>query len=427
MQQARKLGFWESGQALLHDDAAGAGTIFMAAYIHGKVDHVLLRESLHLMFQRHPLLRATLHRTHEGYFFNLSADFHSIPIHFIHRDGEHHWLNIGQRDLSTQFPTHEYLWRAALVYSKDEQNELILSFHHSIIDGLSCVNFVDELLRFYADLELQNFIQLKTLPLMPPVEELLAFHPTNETIENEISLLAKPGVTKLDYQTFVPLEKREARNCVETITKERLRKIKESCHANRVNVNSLLYAALLLAQQQVIGKPIQTILTTPINLRGFCEPKIDDKPMGVFISYIRDLSSEVDEKSSLWEVARNYQERLHVLIPKAAFLPAKFEMGDLPRLTPLFDLKEARERRCFPTSTCVTNKGQFDFPEIYGTLKLEAYFVTSSPKLGHIQIHLSVASILERMFLCFTYCHPLVETEYIQEVIKRFLTNLPNL
>lgn len=425
MDQARKLGFWETGQALLHDDAHGAGTIFVATYLRGKVDHVLLRESLHLMFQKHPLLRSTIHRTHKGYFFNLGADFHNIPIHFIHRDGEHHWLDIGERELSVQFPTHEYLWRAALIYSKGEQNELILSFHHSIIDGLSCVNFVDELLRFYADLELQTFKNLKPLLLMPAVEHLLAYHPTKESIEQEIRDLDKPEVVKLNYQTIVPLEKRVTKNRVEVILKERLRKIKESCRANCVNVNSLLNAALLLAQEQVLGKPLQTLITTPINLRSFCEPKIDDRPMGVFISYVTDFSGEINDNSSLWQLAQNYQERISALIPRVAFLPEEFEMEDLGKLVPVFDIKGLKERKAFPSSTCVTNKGIFDFPEIYGTLKLEAFFVTSSPQLAHIQVHLSVASILERMFLCFSYCYPLVHSEYIEEVADRFLKILP--
>jgi NRPS condensation-like uncharacterized protein len=424
--EGRKLGFWETGAALLHDQAHGAGTIFSSTTIQGKIDPALLQEALLLMFQRHPLLRATLARETSGFFFVLNGDFASIPIRSIPREGEEHWLLVGEQELLHRFPTQKYLWRATLLFS-DERNELILSFHHSIIDGFSCVHFINELLRLYAELDLQTFVKIEPLPLLAPVEQLLAFHSTKGVLTQEVASLNQSNLTSLDYQTFVPFEQRMTKSQIATLSPKTLLQIKQSCRERGVNVNSLLYATLLLSQRKELGATLRTIVSTPVNLRHFCKPQVTDEPLGVFLSYIRDFSDPVEEKTSVWQLATSYEKRLKTSIPKLAFLPPDFQIEDLAELSPIFDVAALQEKKAFLSACCVTNKGRFDFPDLYGALKLEAFFVTSSRQAGHTKINLSVTSVLDRMFLCFSYCHPLVEEKHVQAVASACLTLLETL
>lgn len=420
MDQGRKLGFWETGTALFHDDAAGAGIILIATYINGKIDHALLKQALHLLFQRHPLLRATIHRTKAGYFFKLNADFHAVPVRFINRDGEQRWLEVGEKELNVLFPTHEYLWRAALISSKDGQNELILSFHHAIIDGYSCVHFIDELLRLYIELDMQTFMRIEPLPLLEPIEKLVTFHPTKESIADEVAKTTRSGLTELAYQTYAPVGKRTTKNHVAIIPPEELQGLKERCHQNQASINSVLYAALLLAQQRVLGKTLDTVVSSPVNLRDYCEPAIDDDQIGLFVSWINELTGEITANTSIWELARNYQLSHAHAIPKLAFLPENVKNEELEIYCPIFNLESLHHRRAFAAACSLTNMGQFDFPAIYGSLKLEGFFVTMSRQAGHVQINLSATSILQRLYLCFSYPHPLVHTDYIEEVAKQF-------
>ncbi len=425
--EGRKLGFWETGAALLHEEASGAGTLFASAHIRGKIDPALLKEALYLLFERHPLLRATIQEEGEELYFRLNADFASIPVLFLPRRGQEHFLTLGEEEMGQRFPTKKYLWKVTLL-SEGETNELLLLFHHSIIDGFSCVHFIDELLRLYTELDLQTFGQIEPLPLLPSVEQLLAVHPSKEAIAREMTALLRRAGGSIDYQTFAPFAERKTKNQIAVLPLETLQKIKTSCSQRKLNVNSLLYASLLLSLRKFLGKSLDPLVITPINLRHFCEPKLTEEPLGGFISYVSDCLGPVEENTQLWQLAERYEKRLHEQIPKLAFLPAQFQKGELARIAPLFfDIAALKDKRAFTSACCVTNKGHFAFPDLYGALKLEAFFVTSSRVAGQTMINLSVTSVLDRMFLCFSYCHPLACKDSVEAIAKECLTLLSRL
>lgn len=408
----RLLGFWETGSHFLHDRGEGTGTLCLMARISGKIDHALLREALYLLYERHPLLRATIHSTQDAVFFNLSADFNAIQLHFITLKGEDHWIEYAEEELGRPFSSHEYLWRVTLL-TKGEYNELLISFHHAIADGISCIRFVDEFLRIYTELQMCSFIKITPLPFLDCIENLVSFKSNPQELQSEIAKINSGGLTTLSYQTFKPLKERSTKTHLLELDKNQLISLRQKCHAQHVTVNSLLYAALLLAEQQLLGQTLSVRVATPIQLRTYCTPPIDEEHFGCFLSYIEDVLWNINSQTTIWDLSRTYEQQLVHLIPKTAFLPAQFA----PKLSPYFSLPTKEE---FYAAACVTDKGFFRFPEVYGSLKLEALYITSSCRAGGIMMSLSATSVLDKMFLAFSYPHPLISASFAEELINRF-------
>lgn len=60
--------------------------------------------------------------------------------------------------------------------------------------------------------------------------------------------------------------------------------------------------------------------------------------------------------------------------------------------------------------------GSINFSKHYGSLELESYY-TSSRQAGDIIINLSITSLLEQTFLCFTYTDPLTHPHGLSNLL----------
>lgn len=418
--ERRKLGFWETGTALQHDQAAGTGILFFLAKIKGNVDRALLREALMLLYQKYPLLRATIQKEEGQFFFILNALFEEIPFEEIERKGEEHWHEIVEKH-KTCFPTQRYLWRCVLLDDDKEKAELLFFFHHAIIDGYACVNFLDELLRKYAELEIGAPFEAVQLELLPSIEKLLKEHPNPESIKKTVKELADRPKTAFSYQTLVPIEERTTKHQIVSLESHILKELSILCHKRGLNVNSLLYSALILALQKVEGKIIDILIPTPVNLRKYCSAFSLEEYLESMISYVCDHFEKIEENTDLWSFAETYQKKLTLLIPKAAFLPIEFTLGEIGELNSYLDVRNINKEAFFRFPLTITNEGRFDLPDIYGSLKLEAFYVSSFLQSGTVMINLSVTSVLGRMFLCFSYPHPLISDQYISKISESML------
>lgn len=424
--EKRKLGFWETGTALLHDHAGGTGILFALANIKGNVDPALLREALYLMHQKHPLLRATIQKDGNRPFFELNAPFEEIPFQQINRKGEKHWQEIAESNMKTLFPSNRHLWRIVLLIDDGEQAELLFFFHHAIMDGQACIRFLDELLRRYVELEIIAPFEIVPLELLPPVENYLDKHPSPHSIKETLKQIMEKPRTNFQYQKFVPIGERTTKVQVIPLESNFLKHLTGLCHRRGLNVNSLLYSAMMLAVQRLEGKKLDILLPTPINLRKFCAPYSLEDYFGSLISYICDHFEGIGSNFDVWSLAKIYQEKLTNLIPKTAFLPMDFTLDEIGELNHYLDLRNIGKENFFRFPLTITNEGKFELPDIYGSLKLDAFYVAHSLESGATMINLSVTSVLGKMFFCFCYPYPLVDDEYPLKLSRTMLDLLKN-
>ncbi|WP_293068008.1 hypothetical protein [Okeania sp. SIO2B3] len=79
-------------------------------------------------------------------------------------------------------------------------NEIIATFHHDITDGLSCMNFIDELLFYYQKIAAGEKIPNEiVLPFFSPIEQTLdrSFVDVNFRQKLESKNVKEPPVPKL--------------------------------------------------------------------------------------------------------------------------------------------------------------------------------------------------------------------------------------
>ncbi len=151
---SRKLGLVENLFATLH--AMGAMIYVNIASIRGVIDADILRTAIDLLQKRHPLLQVHLQKSHEGVFFCADGT-QRIPLTVIERQQEHQWLEIAEAELQRRFlGEFDPLCRITLLHTSEPSgcNELIVTFHHAIADGISALHFVHELLSYY-----QQFVE----------------------------------------------------------------------------------------------------------------------------------------------------------------------------------------------------------------------------------------------------------------------------
>lgn len=418
--KSRKLGFWESVLCILHDELYGTGIIFNAMHIKGRIDLALLKKALQTLFNKHPLLRATIEKRSDGYYFKLNAEFKKIPIQTIERKNGQTVETLIETELRNEFPTDSYLWRAFLIQSSDlndSYNEIVFTFHHAIADGLSCVYFIHDLLTDYHQAYENKIIPSDALPLLDPVEKLIdkkLFEKTEE-IKSSIPL------TSYYYQKYAPLGQRTTKNIYRILASNYLQSLIKTCRARKLKINSAFNAAMLLAAYEMEKKALNLSLLTPVNLRNRCQPKVGLENFGCYISTVTTEFENIHNKNQFWELALDYETKLMSRIETLSDLPTELDMKHKEELSTLLSIDDADTRNHFTSGFVVTNKGYLDFPSQYGPLELLAYYTSSSRQAGDIVINLSITSMLDKSFLCFTYAYPLIETEWAEQFANNYM------
>ncbi|GGI87952.1 condensation domain-containing protein [Legionella impletisoli] len=423
----RKLGYWETALCLLHDQLAGTGTIFSATHIRGQIDFAHFKKAWYLLFQRHPLLRATIEQCSDGYYFKENARFDNIPIRSISHPDPSHWETVVEQQLSELFPTNQYLWQVILLHTNSlptNEYHIIFCVHHAIADGLSCVYLMNELLTYYKQINSKKNITIKPLPLLNPVEKLLSRPILVNMAKPKKDPTPKPiSHTPVFYQNYKPLGQRVTKQIYRIIRQTDCRQLTMCCRQRNIKVNSAFNAAMLLAAQIMLEPPLHTELVTPVNLRLYCNPPIGLVHFGCYISCVSTPFALISD-DSFWKLAQQYEQQLNAEIPKLASLPLEFDSANASQLSTLLDIESARMRLQFTSGFCVTNKGYLPFPKHYGPLELISYFTSSSRQAGDLVINLSVTSMLHQTFCCFTYASPLIQSEWASHFADQYINIL---
>ncbi|QLH41537.1 MAG: hypothetical protein HWD59_01620 [Coxiellaceae bacterium] len=154
----RKLGYWETIKTLMHDLFAGNDITVIALHFKGMIQSGLCKRALQLSFERHPLLRATIHQDNtDGYQFQLNVDFAAIPFTIIQQTYPEQSISLIEAEMKSLFPKEKYLWRVTLLENTPKQEcYLLLTFHHAISDATAIFYFIHETLTAYSALEKQG-------------------------------------------------------------------------------------------------------------------------------------------------------------------------------------------------------------------------------------------------------------------------------
>lgn len=170
----RKLGSIENLFHIIHD--FGGMIDVNIARLEGEIVTNIVRQALDLLQTRHPMLRVGIVELPNGAYFS-SQGIKKIPLRTITKTYENQWLDIFEEELHQKF-SEDFtpLCRITLLSSTpcNGISEIVLTFHHAITDGLSCMSFIDELLFYYQKIAAgEKISHVNKLPFLAPIEQTL--------------------------------------------------------------------------------------------------------------------------------------------------------------------------------------------------------------------------------------------------------------
>jgi hypothetical protein len=308
----RPLGAFETAQALT--DAHTPFNVVAVLRLRNGPGESTVREALDAIQRRHPLLRAAFLSTDDGLRFVPCEG--RISLETLDRHDDSTWMGATEAELGRRFDTADGpLVRCQQIGDPGEgaPSELILSFHHSIIDGASGTNAVAELLGACAAISAGETPEIgPPLPLLPPSEEL--FPPRHRGGRRRLRLagfLMRQMADEISYRVRSIGTRRppihpsgRCRVLCCALEADDTTALVRACRQRRLPLNSALNAAMLLAVQRRLygGK------TTPLrhinfaDLRSLLKPPVTNEHVVGLHSMLR-VTVAVRAESDLWSTA----------------------------------------------------------------------------------------------------------------------------
>jgi NRPS condensation-like uncharacterized protein len=318
----RKLGIFE--RALVISDRHAPFNVVSVLQLENSPASEIVEHAVMILSNRHPLMQA-----------NISADkfeYHTsrtFSLRIIEQEGDFNWLDSVEEEMNTRLDASNGLFRGVYLFNKKNAT-LILTFHHAIMDATSGMNLLDELLQICA-----STLQSTEVPPLPNLEVASAvekkFPPSFKGLFGLVRLLqyalSQIG-DELRYQwrirgkRFPPVKLGgQGFPLTLTLSESLIDELSKRCRAERVTLNSLLNASLLLATNRWLYNRSMTPMRTFsfADLRLYTVPPTPAEHLANYISMLR-FTEDISSKSTIWEVTKS----LHMKIYRALKRGDKF-------------------------------------------------------------------------------------------------------
>ncbi len=219
-----------------------------------------LRKALDSLQQRHPLLSVHIEdhpSTRLGFYRAAAVD----PIALTVLDAAHcDWRSMAAVELARPFDRSTApLMRTALL-TRAKSSIVILTFDHSIADGISSVIVLDDLIAAL------NGRQLEDLPTPPTIEDLI----DNSLSGNSAMSAATPDERMTTPTSHRPFDGAPPFLQTATVREEDTTRLAQRCRAESTTVHAAILVAASRARSQLLGDGFVRALS-PINIRVLTE------------------------------------------------------------------------------------------------------------------------------------------------------------
>ena len=317
--QSRALGAFETAQALT-DDHTPFNVVVVLPLRNGPREQTLHR-ALEAIQKRHPLLRSRLEAVDRGFIFTPTP--RPISLESFDRVGDSAWIEIAERELGRALDTESGpLMRCSRIAgSEDEQSsELVLTFHHSIMDATSGANVVRELLTACATIEAGRSPEIgPALPLMPAEDDLFPdTAPGGRRRPTVAGFLLRQLADEVGYRLRTIGARRppvhQSGNCrvlCRRLGVQDTTALVRSCRGRRLPLNSALNASMLLAVHRLLydGKPTFLRHFNFADLRQVLRPRVSEEHLGSYHAMLR-VTVRMPAEADLWATAAEVNQRI---------------------------------------------------------------------------------------------------------------------
>lgn len=270
----------------------------LGAHLDGPIDIDALSEAFDLLLQSHPVLGGHLDKGPDGRYEIVLDDLLHPGIEVIELDGP---------DAKAPDPLFDQsaLLVALRVIVRDGQAQPTFYIHHSLADGHHQFSLVEELFATYTDLVTTGTTKPITVhPAPEPMEKVL--------VDRGVAKKDRSGLERMLGAMFaydLPPSRRAASapnpavphrvpmvSC--TLSADETERIIGFCRSNKLGLNGLLSAVILMAEWKVRGTPdIPVPYVYPVDLRYLLSPPVSatacTNPVGI-ATYLAQIHPDTD-------------------------------------------------------------------------------------------------------------------------------------
>ncbi|HMQ89522.1 MAG TPA: hypothetical protein PKB07_18120 [Flavilitoribacter sp.] len=275
-------------------------------------DAMELEAALAGLQSRHALLKAGIHKAGGQYYFHQLAPLSPIPLNLAEQKGPDAWQAVAEGALNTIFDRRGPLMKCWYLTGVNERDcELIVCFHHAIIDGISARLILHELLSLAGGIELPPPVPGGAVPVFPGafrglrwIGQILRFAGRQ--------MRAEWAYKKAGMIAPIPAG---SENAVVSfrLSPEISRKLTVRIGREGLSLNTVLLAAItqVVAGRNYAGKKkrLARILSFA-DLRPSVVPAVSDQELGCYVSMLR-LSVPVAEETTLSELSSQVRKAIY--------------------------------------------------------------------------------------------------------------------
>ncbi|TAF07043.1 MAG: hypothetical protein EAZ77_10970 [Nostocales cyanobacterium] len=411
---SRKLGLVENLFEILHD--LGAMIDVNVARISGVLTPDILRQALDFVQKRHPMLQVHIVELADGVYFQ-SEGTTKIPLRVIEKQHENHCLEIAEEELHQKFSRGvEPLCRVTFLRSpkSNDMSEIIATFHHAITDGMSCMHFIHELLLYCHQIAEASLIsEAVTMPLLPPIENLVDRNLICKSINEEISQAAGNEIIK---PKLIIEEDSSANECrtrliFKSLTNENTSNLINRCKQEETTVHGALCAAMLFAVAKCfdIDESINLLCGSNVSLRKYCNIEIKDNYIGCLISLLVIMHT-LHGNTNFWDLARECKSKLSQAIDRGVHID-KINSNDLNAMDKKLIIQMSEFNMGRTSTINISNRGKYKFLDNYGKLQLKEFYFSTGQHIIGTYFWLGAMTFHEQLFCSFAHVVPLLSNK----------------
>jgi len=406
--------------ALGHD--VGGGLIVNIVHMEGSLTPDIVKQALKLVQQRHPMLQVYIVECDDGLYFQ-SKGITEIPLQVRYKQDENEAIKIAEKELHIKFIKGKNpLCRLTLLYSHQHQNtcEIIITFHHGIVDGISCMRFIDDLLFYYEQINNgEDISKVESLELFPPIENLINYDiPAQNKIEDHPVTTEKPTPPpQLIIEHQASVNERFTRMLPRMLSQEKTKILIEKCKQERTTVHGAICAAMLFTAAKLlsIDKQVNLSYGLPVNLRKYCDPTITDQNLGCFISVL-GFNQLVEQNTIFWNLARECKSKIHDSLISGVHITLlqQARLRNFDRDIVIKSMLSKENTMGRNNIFAISNRGKFQFQYKAEKLKIKELYFATPQHIGGDCFWLGILTLNEQLFCNFIYVEPLISDRTAQ-------------
>jgi len=270
-----------------------------------------LEQAMAKLQQRHPLLQAGISKIKGQMYFTPLDPLTPLLLEIVERSPSNTYRTVGEIALNSGLNRKGPLMKCYYLFSpKEKASELIVCFHHALVDGVAARLLLHELLSLCGQI---------SLPAVPPliIPEFPAAYQGSALTKRIFTFSLRQMRGEWAYQrkgifSAIPKESRNATVSF-SLSPDLSRRLSVQIGRAGLSLNSVLLAAISLAlfrhRHTHKGTSLARVLSFA-NLRAALIPALNQEELGCYISMLR-LTVPIHKEQSVLDLASHIRNSIY--------------------------------------------------------------------------------------------------------------------